>query len=70
NVDVLMFLNEFGIYVSHFLSIDTVYLFNETLHVLNHILDSLTLKTAMFVCFMVVMQGASLLFGNGVRLNK
>ncbi len=42
----------------------------EPLHVLNHILESLTLKTAMFVCFMVVMQAAILLFGKGVRLNK
>ncbi|HDJ1899327.1 TPA: DUF1361 domain-containing protein, partial [Staphylococcus aureus] len=32
--------------------------------------ESLTLKTAMFVCFMVVMQAAILLFGKGVRLNK
>ena len=47
-------------------SLHSVYFFNEPLHVLNHILESLTLKTAMFVCFMVVMQAAILLFGKGV----
>lgn len=69
-VFVLMFLNGFGIYIGRFLRLHSVYFFNEPLHVLNHILESLTLKTAMFVCFMVVMQAAILLFGKGVRLNK
>ncbi|MDM6160077.1 DUF1361 domain-containing protein, partial [Staphylococcus aureus] len=69
-VVVLMFLNGFGIYIGRFLRLHSVYFFNEPLHVLNHILESLTLKTAMFVCFMVVMQAAILLFGKGVRLNK
>ena len=68
-VVVLMFLNGFGIYIGRFLRLHSVYFFNEPLHVLNHILESL--KTAMFVCFMfVVMQAAILLFGKGVRLNK
>ncbi|MQI37374.1 DUF1361 domain-containing protein, partial [Escherichia coli] len=69
-VVVLMFLNGFGIYIGRFLRLHSVYFFNEPLHVLNHILESLTLKTAMFVCFMVVMQAAILLVGKGVRLNK
>ncbi|MCE3341259.1 DUF1361 domain-containing protein, partial [Staphylococcus aureus] len=48
----------------------SVYFFNEPIRVLNHILKSLTIDTAIFVCFMVMMQAAILLFGKGVRLKK
>ncbi len=67
---ILMFLNGFGIYIGRFLRLHSVYFFNEPIRVLNHILKSLTIDTAIFVCFMVMMQAAILLFGKGVRLKK
>lgn len=69
-VVILMFLNDFGIYIGRFLRLHSVYFFNEPIRVLNHILKSLTIDTAIFVCFMVMMQAAILLFGKGVRLKK
>ncbi|HHC9803763.1 TPA: DUF1361 domain-containing protein, partial [Staphylococcus aureus] len=69
-VVILMFLNGFGIYIGRFLRLHSVYFFNEPIRVLNHILKSLTIDTAIFVCFMVMMQAAILLFGKGVRLKK
>lgn len=53
---ILMFLNGFGIYIGRFLRLHSVYFFNEPIRVLNHILKSLTIDTAIFVCFMVMMQ--------------
>lgn len=69
-VVILMFLNGFGIYIGRFLRLHSVYFFNEPIRILNHILKSLTIDTAIFVCFMVMMQAAILLFGKGVRLKK